>query len=257
MARCAKLDPTVTLVYKKEHTTVAKPTIDPKHVLILGAGPGLSASIAERFGREGFRVTLLARNEAGLAKLADDLRAGGITVDTMTGDAADAQQFRQTLEEIASTATPGVVIYNACVIAPADLLTVDVDFLHSTYAVDVLGAISAVQVFTPAMREAGSGTFIATGGYASVFPWWEYASIALDKAALRNSVTMLHDQLKPEGVHVAGVTITGPIAPGTPAAPEVLAESFWDLHTQPQAEWTNEIYLDDKAQKKTVTVSLV
>ena len=234
---------------------MSKPPINPKHVLILGAGPGLSAAIAQRFGREGFEVTLLARSERNLTEVAERLRAENVTVNTVTGDAADTQQFRKTLENIAAEATPGVVIYNACVIAPADLLSVDVDFLHSTYAVDVLGAISAVQVFTPAMREAGSGTFIATGGYASVFPWWEYASIALDKAALRNSVAMLHDQLKPEGVHVAGVTITGPIAPGTPAAPEVLAESFWDLHTQPQAEWTNEIYLDDKAEKKTVRVT--
>jgi short-subunit dehydrogenase len=235
---------------------MSKPPINPKHVLILGAGPGLSAAVAQRFGREGFEVTLLARSERNLTEVAERLRAENVTVNTVTGDAADTQQFRKTLESIAAEATPGVVIYNTCVIAPADLLSVDVDFLHSTYAVDVLGAISAVQVFTPAMREAGSGTFIATGGYASVFPWWEYASIALDKAALRNSVAMLHDQLKPEGVHVAGVTITGPIAPGTPAAPEVLAESFWDLHTQPQAEWTNEIYLDDKAEKKTVTVTL-
>jgi short-subunit dehydrogenase len=198
---------------------MSKPSINANHVLILGAGPGLSASIAQRFGREGFEVTLLARNEQTLTELADNLRADDITVNTVTGDAADTEQFRATLERIATESTPGVVIYNACVIAPADLLTVDVDFLHSTYAVDVLGAISAVQVFTPAMREAGSGTFIATGGYASVFPWFEYASIALDKAALRNAVAMLHDQLKPDGVHVAGVTITGPIAPGTPAAP--------------------------------------
>jgi short-subunit dehydrogenase len=236
---------------------MSKPPINPKHVLILGAGPGLSAAVAQRFGREGFEVTLLARSERNLTEVAERLRAENVTVNTVTGDAADTQQFRKTLESIAAEATPGVVIYNTCVIAPADLLSVDVDFLHSTYAVDVLGAISAVQVFTPAMREAGSGTFIATGGYASVFPWWEYASIALDKAALRNSVAMLHDQLKPEGVHVAGVTITGPIAPGTPAAPEVLAESFWDLHTQPQAEWTNEIYLDEQAQPKTVRITLV
>lgn len=236
---------------------MSKSSINPKHVLILGAGPGLSASIAQRFGREGFEVTLLARSEQSLKTLAEELRADSITINTVTGDAADTEQFRTTLERIAAESTPGVVIYNACVIAPADLLTADVTFLHSTYAVDVLGAISAVQVFTPAMREAGSGTFIATGGYASVFPWFEYASIALDKAALRNAVAMLHDQLKPEGVHVAGVTITGPIAPGTPAAPEILAESFWAVHTQPQAEWTNEIYLDEHAQPKTVTVTLV
>ena len=235
---------------------MSKPPINPRHVLILGAGPGLSASVAQRFSREGFEVTLLARSEKNLTDVAERLRAENVTVSTVTGDAADTKQFRATLENIAAETRPGVVIYNACVIAPADLLTVDVNFLHTTYAVDVLGAISAVQVFTPAMREAGSGTFIATGGYASVFPWWEYASIALDKAALRNSVAMLHDQLEPEGVHVAGVTITGPIAPGTPADPQVLAESFWDLHAQPQPEWTNEVYLDDKAERKTVVVAL-
>lgn len=174
----------------------------------------------------------------------------------MTGDAADPQQFRRTLDDIAATATPGVVIYNACVIAPVDLLTADVDFLHPAYAVDVLGAISAVQAFTPAMRAAGTGTFIATGGYASLFPWWEYASIALDKAALRNAVAMLHDQLKPQGVHVASVTITGPIAPDTPASPDNLAESFWELHTQAPSDWTPEIYLDDHATKKTVAITL-
>src|SRR4051812_23584985 len=51
-------------------------SIDPKHVLILGAGPGLSASIARRFAREGFAVTLLSRGGQDLAELADELRAG-------------------------------------------------------------------------------------------------------------------------------------------------------------------------------------
>ena len=87
--------------------------IDPEHVLILGAGPGLSASVARRFGREGFRVTLLTRSETGLTEVAEELRADGITVDTVAGDAADPQHFRTTLEDIAATATPGVVIYNA------------------------------------------------------------------------------------------------------------------------------------------------
>src|SRR3954466_9633378 len=66
--------------------------------------------------------------------------------------------------------TPGVVIYNAAVIASDNVLEVDADYVLSTYTVDVVGAISAAQVFTPAMREAKAGTFLASGGVAAVVP---------------------------------------------------------------------------------------
>jgi short-subunit dehydrogenase len=75
--------------------------IDPQHVLILGAGPGLSASIAHRFGREEFTVTLIARREAALTKLAGELRGAGVAVDTVTAHAADPRGFRTALQGLA------------------------------------------------------------------------------------------------------------------------------------------------------------
>src|SRR3954449_12294699 len=138
---------------------------DPPHLVILGAGPGLSASIARRFGAEDFAVTLVARREHALAELADQLRRDGITADTATADAADARAFRAALDSLAERITPAVVVYNAALIARDSILTTDEEYLLSAYAVDVLGAISAAQVFTPAMREAETGTFLATGGY--------------------------------------------------------------------------------------------
>src|SRR3954449_11732174 len=95
--------------------------------------------------------------------------------------------------------TPGVVIYNAAVIASDNVLEVDADYVLSTYTVDVVGAISAAQVFTPAMREAKAGTFLASGGVAAVDPQPPYASLALGKAGLRTTATLLHRQLKAEG----------------------------------------------------------
>src|SRR3954453_4050956 len=80
--------------------------------------------------------------------------------------------------------TPGVVIYNAAVIASDNVLEVDADYVLSTYTVDVVGAISAAQVFTPAMREAKAGTFLASGGVAAVDPHPPYASRALGKGGL-------------------------------------------------------------------------
>jgi short-subunit dehydrogenase len=219
-------------------------TIDPKHVLILGAGPGLSASVARRFGREGFAVTLVARREQALADLANDLRGAGISVDTVTADAADPHGFRTDLEDLAERITPGVVVYNAALITSDNVLTSDTDYLLSAYAVDALGAISAAQVFTPAMRQAGSGTFLATGGYAAVDPQPEYATITLGKAGLRAAVSLMHDELKADGVHATSITIYGPIAPGTAVAPERIAETYWALHTQPAAEWSAETVFD-------------
>jgi short-subunit dehydrogenase len=142
--------------------------------------------------------------------------------------------------------TPGVVIYNAAVIASDNVLEVDADYVLSTYTVDVVGAISAAQVFTPAMREAKAGTFLASGGVAAVDPQPPYASLALGKAGLRTTATLLHRQLKAEGVHVASVTIYGPIAPNTSASPELIAERYWELHAQPASDWTDESVFDGK-----------
>jgi short-subunit dehydrogenase len=221
-------------------------TGDPRHAVIIGAGPGLGASLARRFGREGYSVTLVARNEQTLSELADELRAAHVKVDTAIADAGDTAGFRAALDEIAARVTPNVVVYNAALVASDSVLSNDVEYFANAYAVDVLGALSAAQVFTPAMCQAGTGTFLATGGYASVSPHPAYASLGLGKAALRNAVSMLHDELKPEGVHAAGVTFWGTIAPGTPLAPDVIADTYWNLHTQPVERWTAETNVDGK-----------
>jgi short-subunit dehydrogenase len=209
---------------------MSKPSITPEHVLILGAGPGLSASVARRFGREGYAITLVARNEQNLTSLAEGLRSDGITVDTATADAADSNGFRAALEDLAERITPGVVVYNAALIAT------------DSNAVNVVGAISAAQVFTPAMRDAKAGTFLTSGGYAYIDPYPAYASLALGKAGLRAATTLLHKELKDDGVHATSITIYGPIAPDTPAAPDLIAESYWTLHHQPAHEWSDEIH---------------
>jgi short-subunit dehydrogenase len=225
---------------------MSKPPFNGRHLLILGAGPGLSASVARRFGRGGCTVTLVARDEQKVTELADQLRGDGIAVDTATADAADAGSFRAALEGLAERMTPGVVVYNAALIASDSILAADNDYLLSAHAIDVLGAISAAQVFTPAMRQAGGGTFLATGGYAGVDPQPSYATISLGKAGLRAAVSLLHDELKGDGVHVAGVTIAGAIAPGTALDPDRIADTYWTLHTQPAGDWSAETPFDGR-----------
>ncbi|MDT7744534.1 MAG: hypothetical protein QOE59_3612 [Actinomycetota bacterium] len=214
-----------------------------EHVVVLGAGPGLGLAVARRFGREGFAVTLVARHEPDLAALARELRAARVRVDTVAADVAEPHGFRAALEALAPRA-PGVVVYNAAVTAPDGILTSDVDHLLATHAVDVVGAVTAAQVFTPAMRRARRGTFLATGGHPSVAPLPRYATLSLGKAGLRAAVSLLHDELAADGVHVAGITIGGAITAGGALDPGRIAETYWSLHTQPTVEWSAETHLD-------------
>ena len=220
--------------------------VDPRRALILGVGPGLGASIARRFGREGFAVTLVARREQPLVDLADTLRSAGISADTATADAYDLQGFRTRLEVLARDVAPGVVVYNAALIARDRILTSETDHLLSAYAIDVLGAVIAAQVFTPAMRQAHAGTFLVSGGSPGVLPQPDYATLSLGKAALRAAMALMHEDLKADGVHSSGVTIGGAIAPGTAFDPDRIADTYWGLHAQPLSEWAAETAFDGR-----------
>ena len=217
--------------------------IDPAHVVVIGAGPGLGAGIARRFAREGFAVTLVARTAATLDPLAGELRGSGVRVDTVTADVADPAALASALAPVAASA-PGVVVYNVGLVVGDDLLVdAPAHFAHAL-AVDVVGAVAAAQVFTPAMRAAGQGTFLVTGGGPALHPDAAHASLTLGKAALRNAVALLHEQLSVDGVHAAGVTVVGVVAPGTALDPDRIAEHYWQLHTEPRDGWSVDRVVD-------------
>jgi hypothetical protein len=143
----------------------AQQTIDPRHLVVIGAGPGVGAAVARRFGREGFRITLLSRGAAALDAVATDVRSTGARVDPIVADPARPEQLRTTLATLYSNGdAPGVLVYNASILAPDSLLTTDVEHLHEAYNVDVVSAIVATQVAAPVMQAAGGGTILFTGG---------------------------------------------------------------------------------------------
>src|SRR4051794_25010584 len=137
-------------------------SVDPRHLLLVGAGPGLGAAVARRFAREGYRLTLVARSEPIVA---NELREAGAHVTAIQADAGDAGALRAALEPLfAAPNAPGVVIYSAALAAPDDLLSVSQDQLAAAYAVDVIGAVITAQLAVPIMRAAGGGTLLFSGG---------------------------------------------------------------------------------------------
>ena len=140
-------------------------SIDNRHLLLVGAGPGLGMAVARRFAEGGYRVTLVARSTDGLGNLADGLADTGAPIDTIAADASDPEGLGARMGELyGEHGAPGVIIYNAVMGAPDTLLSSSVEHLQTAYAVDVISAVVLTQVAAPAMRAAGSGTISVTGG---------------------------------------------------------------------------------------------
>jgi short-subunit dehydrogenase len=205
-------------------------SVDGRHLLLVGAGPGLGLAVARRFAVGGYRVTLVARSTDGLAGLAGALADTGAEINTVAADASDPDGLGARMRELyLGTGAPGVIVYNAVIGAPDRLLSSTAAHLHAAYTVDVIGAIVVAQVAAPAMRAAGFGTILVTGGGFADHPIPALATVSLGKAALRSAATMLGADLAPDGIRVATLTIAGQIVAGTSFDPDRIAGRYWEV----------------------------
>jgi NAD(P)-dependent dehydrogenase (short-subunit alcohol dehydrogenase family) len=215
-------------------------SVDRHHLLLIGAGPGVGAGVVRRFGREGFRSTLISRGET-LEQLAPELRSGGLDIDAMAADIEDLDGYRATLERIFSApGAPGVSVYNAALPDPGAILDATVERLRTAYDVDVIGAVIAAQVATPVLRAGGGGTLLVTSGGFADHPVPALATLSMGKAALRSAQTLVAAGVADDGIHAATVTIAGSVKPGTNFDPDNIAELFWTAHTDPRDAWQTE-----------------
>src|SRR6202042_2069666 len=166
-------------------------SVDPRHLLLIGAGPGIGASVVRRFGREGFRSTIIARGEK-LEQLASELRSDGLEIEAVGADIADLDGYRATLERIFGAAgAPGVTVYNAALPDPGEILDTTLERLRTAHDVDVLGAVIAAQVAAPVLRPAGGGPLLLPRGGFADNPVPALASLSMGKAALRSAQTLV------------------------------------------------------------------
>lgn len=200
--------------------------------LILGMGPGLSAALAERFARAGHAVVGFARNPGKSAGLAERWAAEGLRVELRAADAGDFDGLRAAIAEAERASGPAdTLIYNAYRASFAQPSALRPEDAVADFRVNVAGALAAARAVLPGMVERGRGTVFFTGGGLALDPtgWLDAASLAVGKAGLRSLALTLNRELAPRGVHVGTVTVAGAIQPGTPFAPERVAEAFWRL----------------------------
>jgi short-subunit dehydrogenase len=208
--------------------------------VIVGAGPGIGASVARRFAAAGMPVGLIARTAGSTAGVRAALAAAGVTVAEATADAGQDDQLTAALDALTGRlGVPEALVYNAGLIRhdrPGELSRKQ---HFAAYAINVLGAMTAAVHVAPAMAAAGGGSILITGGMPEPDP--AVTSLSLGKAGVRALTRLLAGEYGSSGIHVATVTVGGAVAPGGRFDPDRIAEQYWRLHTQRPEAWEHEV----------------
>jgi NAD(P)-dependent dehydrogenase (short-subunit alcohol dehydrogenase family) len=216
------------------------------HLLITGAGPGISGATARRLGRDGYAVTLLARREQTLRDEAALLEKDGVAVGWATADAADAAGLAAAVERgIAERGPVDVLLHNVSVGREVDLADLTPEQLAGDVAAGAFALHTAVRAVLPGMREGG-GTVLATGGGTWDRPMASLPTLGVQKGALRALVFVMANALAPLGVHVATVTIRGLVGEGKQIEPARVADLYAKLVAEtagPPETWRTEVEL--------------
>ena len=225
--------------------------------LIVGAGTGLSASLARLLAKNGVRVALAARNADKLAGLAKETGAKAFSCDA-TDAAAVGRLFDAASREVGE---PDLVVYNASGRARGPITDLDPVEVEKAIRVTCFGGFLVAQAAAKRMVPRGSGAIFFTGASASVKGYPNSSVFAMGKFGLRGLAQSLARELQPKNIHVAHFVIDGGIAkgPADPRAnergadglllPDAIADTYFHVWRQHRSAWTWEVELRPWVEK--------
>lgn len=203
-------------------------------LVIVGAGPGLGLSIAEKFGTKNFNVALIARSQDSLATYQAALSETGITSAGFAADVTDEHQLADAFDRVRETfGQIDVLVYNAGVIAPVSAAETTAQVANEHLQVNIIGGIASAQQVVPEMVDRGQGTILFTGGGGTeltVTP--VLTTLSIGKSGLRSYAHCLHEELKDQGVYVGMLSIAGVIEEGTYFSADNIADEYVDMYEQ-------------------------
>lgn len=206
--------------------------------LIVGAGSGLSGSLARLCAAQGMRVALAARNTEKLK---------GFSATLYRCDATQLSDVQRLFEEME---TPDLVVYNPSYRARGPLLSLDPGEVEKTLRVTAYGGFLVAQAAAKRMLERGRGSLFFTGASASVKGYAESAPFAMGKFALRGLAQSLARELGPKNIHVAHFVIDGGIGKAEGKLdPDAIARTYLDTYRQDRSAWSCEVDLRPSVEK--------
>ena len=228
----------------------------PRSMAIINTGPGLGLATARRFGRQGYRLALVARSGERLDRFVDELAAEGVTAVAYPANLAEPGAVEQVATAVEAAHGPLDVLYlNGQPVAEhiATPLDVDPDNLRAQLDALLYNPIVLIRRFLPAMLARGDGAILVSLGASATTPLPMLANVGIAMAGLHNYVHTLHAALADRGVYAGLLTIGALVAgsdpermlsartaaTGTPAPspgdvldPNELADTLWQLYTE-------------------------
>lgn len=207
--------------------------MDKKTIVVVGAGQGLGNHVAKRFGKEGFRVVLMARDGNALKRYQQEFADEGIETFVHEADAEKTETLDTAFGWLKQQfGTPDVLVYNVGITAADEPGKMTNAELMRHYQVDVASAWHCARLVADDDFGKKQGVILFTGGGLGTLPASSFTPLSIDKAALRALACMLHDELKAKGIFVGTVTVYGPIGIGTYFAPARIAETYWRMYRE-------------------------
>jgi NAD(P)-dependent dehydrogenase (short-subunit alcohol dehydrogenase family) len=217
--------------------------------VIVGAGSGLSASLARACAAAGMKVALVARRTDKLQALAAETKAR-----LHACDAAQPDQVQALFDGVARDwGVPDLVVFNAGYRTRGPFLELDAGEVEKTLIISAYGGFLVAQAAAKRMVPKGKGTIFFTGASASVKGYAQSAPFAMAKFALRGLAQSMARELQPKGIHVAHFVIDGGIASSRGALspeektsdkwldPDAIAETYLAVHRQHRSAWSLEM----------------
>lgn len=221
-----------------------------KTIIVAGFGPGISTAVAERFGREGFSVALVARSADRLATGVQALQAKGIRAEAFPTDLSQPDAVRALVGKVRTALGPiSVLQWTAYSGAAGDLTTASTEEVRTALDLAVTSLIAATQEALPDLRAEKGAVLVTNGGFGlfdakvdEVAVTYSAMGLAIANSAKHKVVRLLAQKLKPDGIYVGEVMVTQTVkgtafdagGRGTLDAATVGAK-FWDLY-QARAE---------------------
>jgi NAD(P)-dependent dehydrogenase (short-subunit alcohol dehydrogenase family) len=217
--------------------------------LIVGAGGGISASVARALAGVGVKVALAARNSDKLEKLANEI--GGRA---FAADASDPESVAELFDEVdASLGAPDIVVYNAGARLRGPIVALDPRDVREAIDISAFGGFLVVQQAARRMLLLRRGAILLTGATASVKGFPLSAGFAMGKFGLRGLAQSAARELAPQGIHVAHFIIDGAVRsaarpdpverPDSTLDPDAIAQSYLSVLRQPRSAWSWEVEL--------------
>jgi NAD(P)-dependent dehydrogenase (short-subunit alcohol dehydrogenase family) len=226
-----------------------------KTALIVGTGPGLSASLARVFAKEGMKVAVAARRVDNLETLTKETGARAFACDA-TQRAQVTKLFSEVKEAFGD---PDVVVYNASYRTRGPFIALDPADVEKSLAVTAFAGFLVAQEAAKRMLPHGHGAILFTGASASVKGYAQSAPFAMGKFALRGLAQSMARELSPHGIHIGHIVIDGgirsesrPVPPDKPDSmldPDAIALNYLHLLRQPRSAWAWEIELRPWVEK--------